>query len=125
MARNSIATNLLMIVLLGGGLFTMYHIQKEVFPEFQLDFVEVSVVYPGASPAEVEQGVLQPVEEAVRAVQGIKEIVSEAREGSAEISIELVICMFTKYGEHQRDSLKLLTKISLNFVILGGNHQIW
>ncbi|AYN68905.1 efflux RND transporter permease subunit [Euzebyella marina] len=90
MARNSIATNLLMIVLLGGGLFTMYHIQKEVFPEFQLDFVEVSVVYPGASPAEVEQGVLQPVEEAVRAVQGIKEIVSEAREGSAEISIELV-----------------------------------
>ena len=41
------------------------------------------------------------------------------------VSIELVICMFTKYGEHQRDSLKLLTKISLNFVILGGNHQIW
>ncbi|MFC4097516.1 efflux RND transporter permease subunit [Euzebyella saccharophila] len=90
MAKNSIATNLLMIILLGGGLFTMYTIQKEVFPEFQLDFVEVSVVYPGASPAEVEQGVLQPVEEAVRGVQGIKEVVSEASEGSAEISIELV-----------------------------------
>ena len=90
MARNSIATNLLMLVLLGGGIFTMYNIQKEVFPEFQLDFVEVEVVYPGASPAEVEQGVLQPVEEAVRGVQGIKEVVSEASEGSAEISIELV-----------------------------------
>ncbi|WP_434036349.1 efflux RND transporter permease subunit [Formosa sp. 4Alg 33] len=90
MARNSIATNLLMLLLLVGGLFTMYNIQKEVFPEFQLDFVEVSVAYPGASPAEVEQGVLQPVEEAVRGMQGIKEIVSEASEGSAEISIELV-----------------------------------
>ncbi|WP_281542531.1 efflux RND transporter permease subunit [Maribacter aestuarii] len=90
MARNSIATNLLMLILLGGGLFTMYTIQKEVFPEFQLDFVEVSVAYPGASPAEVEQGVLQPVEEAVRGVQGIKEIVSEANEGSGQISIELV-----------------------------------
>ena len=90
MARNSIATNLLMLLLLCGGLFTMYTIQKEVFPEFQLDFVEVSVAYPGASPAEVEQGVLQPVEEAVRGVQGIKEIVSEASEGSAQISIELV-----------------------------------
>ncbi len=90
MARNSIATNLLMLVLLGGGIFTMFKIQKEVFPEFQLDFVEVSVAYPGASPAEVEQGILQPVEEAVRAVQGIKEIVSEASEGSAEVSIELV-----------------------------------
>ena len=90
MARNSIATNLLMLLLLVGGLFTMYTIQKEVFPEFQLDFVEVTVAYPGASPAEVEQGVLQPVEEAVRGVQGIKEIVSEANEGSGQISIELV-----------------------------------
>lgn len=90
MARNSIATNLLMVLLLVGGLFTMFKIQKEVFPEFQLDFVEVSVAYPGASPAEVEQGVLQPVEEAVRGVQGIKEIVSQANEGSGQISIELV-----------------------------------
>lgn len=90
MARNSIATNLLMLILLGGGIFTMYTIQKEVFPEFQLDFVDVSVAYPGASPAEVEQGVLQPVEEAVRSVQGIKEIVSQANEGSGEINIELV-----------------------------------
>ncbi|WP_178991473.1 efflux RND transporter permease subunit [Winogradskyella schleiferi] len=90
MARNSIASNLLMMLLLVGGLFTMYNIQKEVFPEFQLDFVEVSVAYPGASPVEVEQGVLQPVEEAVQGVQGIKEVVSEASEGSAEISIELV-----------------------------------
>jgi len=90
MARNSIAANLLMLILLGGGIFTMYTIQKEVFPEFQLDFVDVSVAYPGASPAEVEQGVLQPVEEAVRSVQGIKEIVSQANEGSGEINIELV-----------------------------------
>lgn len=90
MAKNSIATNLLMLLLLIGGLFTMYTIQKEVFPEFQLDFVEVSVAYPGASPAEVEQGVLQPVEEAVRGVQGIKEIVSEANEGSGQVTIELV-----------------------------------
>ncbi|NHF58130.1 efflux RND transporter permease subunit [Flavobacteriaceae bacterium TP-CH-4] len=90
MARNSIATNLLMLILLGGGIFTMFTIQKEVFPEFQLDFVEVSVVYPGASPAEVEQGILQPVEEAVRAVNGIKEVVSEANEGSGQVTIELV-----------------------------------
>ncbi len=90
MARNSIATNLLMILLLFGGIYTMVKIQKEVFPEFQLDFVEVRVQYPGASPAEVEQGILQPVEEAVRGVQGIKEVVSEASEGSGEILIELI-----------------------------------
>ncbi len=90
MARNAIAANLLMVVLIGGGIWTMFHIQKEVFPQFQLDFVEVSVVYPGAAPAEVEQGILLPVEEAVRGVQGIKEIVSTAGEGSGQVMIELV-----------------------------------
>lgn len=90
MARNSIAANLLMIILIGGGIFTTYHIQKEVFPNFQLDIVEVSVVYPGAAPSEVEKGILLPVEEAIKGVQGIKEISSTAYEGSGRISIELV-----------------------------------
>ena len=90
MARNSIAANLLMIILIGGGIWTMFNIQKEVFPQFQLDYVEVSVVYPGAAPEEVEQGILLPVEEAIRGIQGIKEITSTANEGSANILIELV-----------------------------------
>lgn len=93
MARNSIVANLLMILLIGGGIWTAFNIQKEVFPEFELDMVEVSVVYPGAAPDEVEKGILMPVEEAVRGVQGIKEIVSTAREGSGTIMIELVAGM--------------------------------
>lgn len=90
MARNPIAANLLMIILIGGGLWTVFNIQKEVFPQYQLDIVEVSVVYPGAAPAEVEQGILRPVEEAIRGVQGIKEVTSTANEGSGEVMIELV-----------------------------------
>ncbi len=90
MAQNSIAANLLMLLLLGGGIWTAFFVQKEVFPEFELDIVEVSVAYPGAAPAEVEKGVLLPIEEAVRGVQGIREITSEAREGSAVVTIELV-----------------------------------
>ncbi|HBX64911.1 MAG TPA: AcrB/AcrD/AcrF family protein, partial [Balneolaceae bacterium] len=90
MAKKPIAANLLMIILLGGGIWTMFNIQKEVFPQYALDIVEVSVVYPGAAPAEVEQGILRLVEEAKRGVQGIKEITSTAEEGSGNISIELV-----------------------------------
>ena len=90
MARNKIITNLLMIVLIGGGTWTVFNIQKEVFPQFQLDFVEVSVTYPGASPAEVEQGIVLPVEGAISGLQGIKKITSVANEGSGEILIELV-----------------------------------
>jgi multidrug efflux pump subunit AcrB len=90
MARNPIAANLLMVILLGGGIWTALTMQKEVFPQFQLDVVIVEVVYPGASPAEVEQGILLPVEEAVRGVQGIKEETSTAWEGAGRVRLELV-----------------------------------
>jgi len=90
MVRNSIAANLLMLIFLGGGLWTALTIQKEVFPQFQLDIVRVSVTYPGASPAEVEQGIILPVEEAVKGVQGIKEMTSRAWEGAGRIQLELV-----------------------------------
>ena len=90
MARNPIAANLLMIILLGGGIWMTFGIQKEVFPQFQLDIVEVTVTYPGAAPAEVEQGILLPVEEAVRGIQGIKEMTSTAWEGTGRVRIELV-----------------------------------
>lgn len=90
MAKNPIIANLLMILFVAGGGYTMYSVQKEVYPQFQLDIVEVFVVYPGAAPAEVEQGILLPVEEAVRGIQGIKEVVSTAEEGSGSVSIELV-----------------------------------
>ena len=90
MARNSIAANLLMIILLVGGVWSAFRIQKEVFPNFQLDIVEVTVEYPGAAPTEVEQGVILPVEEAIRGVQGIKEIQSQSREGTGTVTIELV-----------------------------------
>ena len=90
MARNSIAANLLMFLLLGGGIWTAFAIQKEVFPRFELDIVEVTVGYPGAAPEEVEQGILNPVEEAVRGIEGIRQITSYAREGRGSVNIELI-----------------------------------
>jgi len=90
MARNAIAANLLMVILLGGGFFMAFEVQKQVFPEFELDIIEVDVRYPGSSPEEVEQGILQPIEGALRGVQGIKEMTSQAREGSGRVSLELV-----------------------------------
>lgn len=90
MARNPVAANLAMLLLLLGGLWAAASMQKEVFPQFELDIVRVSVGYPGAAPEEVEQGILRPVEEAVRGIEGISEITSEAREGSGTVSIELV-----------------------------------
>lgn len=88
MAGNTVAANLLMAVFLVGGLFMAFNIKQEVFPEFSLDTVSVSVAYPGASPEEVESGIILAVEEAVRDIEGIDEITSTALEGRASIIIE-------------------------------------
>jgi len=89
MARNHVAANLLMLALLGGGLMVAWDIKQEVFPEYVLDFVGVSISYPGASPEEIEEGIILAVEEEVRSLEGIKEITATAWEGRASISVEL------------------------------------
>jgi multidrug efflux pump subunit AcrB len=91
MTRNSVAANLLMLVLVVGGLFASLRLKQEVFPEFDLDTVEVRVVYPGASPEEVEQGILLSVQEAVRGLDGVKRVDAEAREGVGTISVLLLL----------------------------------
>jgi multidrug efflux pump subunit AcrB len=90
MVQNRITANLLMIVLLLGGLFMATRITQEVFPEFDLDQVMVTVPYPGASPEEVEQGILLVIEEAVRGLEGIKELTATASEGRGRVNIELM-----------------------------------
>jgi multidrug efflux pump subunit AcrB len=91
MARNGVAANLLLFVVLVGGVFGLVRTKQEVFPEFDLDLVTVAVPYPGAAPAEVEQGILLAIEERVRGLDGIKRIRSTAREGSGTVSIELML----------------------------------
>ncbi len=90
MARNSVAANILMIILLGGGFFAARRVKQEFLPEAQLDEVSVNVPYPGASPAEVEQGILLAVEEAVRGIDGVKKITATASEGGGSVSIEVL-----------------------------------
>jgi len=90
MAGNSVAANLFMLFLLVGGLFMITQIKQEVFPEFTLDMVNISVSYPGASPEEVVDGIILPVEEAVRDVAGVKKITSIANEGNGSVRVEAV-----------------------------------
>ena len=91
MARNSVAANLLMVVIIVGGLLTLSRTKQEVFPSFELDVVAVTVVYPGASPSEVEQGIVLSVEEAVRGVDGVKRVTSTSTEGSGTVSAQLLL----------------------------------
>ncbi|MFW6151983.1 MAG: efflux RND transporter permease subunit [Verrucomicrobiota bacterium] len=89
MARNHVAANLLMLVLLAGGFFALPNIKQEVFPSFDLDTVTVSVPYPGATPEEVEQGIVLAIEDAIRGVDGVDEISSVSQEGIGSVTAEL------------------------------------
>ena len=90
MTLHPVASNLFMFVLLIGGILGVLRTKQEVFPEFDLDMVNVTVPYPGASPAEVEQGIVLAIEEGVRSVDGVKRVTSASAEGNATVTIELL-----------------------------------
>ncbi|MDD2942321.1 MAG: efflux RND transporter permease subunit [bacterium] len=90
MARNLVSANLLMLVFIVGGLIVARTLKQEVFPEFDVDRISISVPYPGASPADVEQGILLSIEDEVRGIDGVKEVTSNALEGAGAISVELL-----------------------------------
>jgi multidrug efflux pump subunit AcrB len=90
MAGHSVAANLLMLVLLIGGIVLAYNIKKEVFPYFDMDMVRITVPYPGASPQEVEQSILLAIEEAVEGLEGADEVRSTAREGLGTVTVDMI-----------------------------------
>ncbi len=89
-AENHVTANLLMIFILVAGIATGLTMKLEVFPETSLDQISISMAYPGASPAEVEEGIVRRIEESVAGLAGIKRIDSVAREGAGFISIEVM-----------------------------------
>ena len=90
MVGHPVASNLLMLTLLLGGLLSALSIKQEVFPDFDLDVVRISVTYRGASPEEIEQGIILSIEEAVRGLEGVDEVTSVASEGGGTVNVELL-----------------------------------
>ncbi len=89
-ARNGVAANLLMLAILLAGVNTLFkRMPTEVFPEFELDMITVSVPYRGSTPAEVEESIVIKIEEAIQDIQGIKKITSTAAEGAGSVTIEV------------------------------------
>ncbi|MDG2276440.1 MAG: efflux RND transporter permease subunit [Pseudomonadales bacterium] len=88
-ANNSVAANLLMILLLLGGLFGALTTNQEEFPNFDIKVVSVQVPYLGAAPVEVERAVCVRVEESIEGLEGIDKLRSTATEGMCSVTAEL------------------------------------
>ncbi|MXY24325.1 MAG: efflux RND transporter permease subunit [Acidobacteria bacterium] len=88
-AGNPVAANLLMLVLIAGGVASGCQLAVQNFPEIDLRMVHVTVLSPGSSPQEVEQDINRRVEESVIGLAGVERVVATATEGVGRINIEM------------------------------------
>ncbi|MGI8603359.1 MAG: efflux RND transporter permease subunit [Verrucomicrobiales bacterium] len=89
-ARNPVAANLLMGLILAAGFAGWFKMRKEIFPETSLNVVAIRVPFPNAAPEEVEKGVCIPIEEAIHSTNGIKRISSYANESLGTVIVEIL-----------------------------------
>ena len=87
--KNPVAANLLMLFIIVAGAISAFTISKDMFPRTDRNIVQVSAVYPGAAPVEVEKGVILPIESALQGLSGIKEMRSKASRDVASIELDI------------------------------------
>ncbi len=87
-ARHPNAANLVMLLMVIFGLAAIGKINTQFFPTFETDQVSISVSWPGASAEDVERNIIRIIEPEVRFVDGVKTMISYAREGAGTISLE-------------------------------------
>ncbi|MEL6687032.1 MAG: efflux RND transporter permease subunit [Pseudomonadota bacterium] len=85
--RNPVAANLLMFLMIVGGIWGYLNLEREFIPQTTVNGMSVTVSWPGASPRDVEQQLLVRIEEAVDGLDGIDYVESNGREGSATVNI--------------------------------------
>lgn len=88
-ARNGVAANLLALIFCVGGVLVSLGIKLELFPQFSLETVLVTVPYPGAAPEDVEEGICLRIEEEIQDLQGIEKLTSTAAEGVGVVVAEV------------------------------------
>ena len=89
-AGNSVAANLLMVIILAAGIVGLPSIKQQTFPDIDVNLVQIGVPYLGASPSEVEEGVCIRLEEELQGVDGIEQMTSSSVEGACGVTLEII-----------------------------------
>src|SRR5210317_1605936 len=88
-ARNHVAANRLMGLIVLAGLVSLPQMPMKAFPDIDIPIISISVPYLGAAPQEVEEGVCVRIEEELEGIEGVKQIRSNASEGLCSVQVEL------------------------------------
>lgn len=88
-ARHPTAANLLMITMLLLGVVALPDLRRETYPEFEPSTIRISASYPGADAEIVDETLVQAIEDAISGLDGVDAITSQAREGSATVTVDV------------------------------------
>ena len=89
-AHHKVAGNLVMLMMIIGGLFALSKLHIRYFPSFELDVITISVVWRGASAEDVETSITIPLEQALKSIDNLRKTTSTSAQGLASITLELV-----------------------------------
>ncbi|MBT1450117.1 efflux RND transporter permease subunit [Glaciecola sp. XM2] len=88
-AQNPVAANLLMGFIIIMGIISYSTIQKQMFPNIEINYINAYVTYPGASPKEIEESIIIKIEEALTDVTEIKKSVGRSFRGAGRVTMEI------------------------------------
>ena len=86
-----VAVNVIILAVVIFGYLGTKSMKSSFFPLTDSRFINISVVYPGASPQEMEEGIILKIEDNLKGIVGIDRVTSVSRENSASISIETIV----------------------------------
>ena len=87
--KNPVVVNLLVLLIVTAGVVSFLRLTRELFPDFSRRVIRIDTRYPGASPEEVEELITARIEDQVRNVDGLNEMLSSSREGESEIRLQM------------------------------------
>jgi multidrug efflux pump subunit AcrB len=87
-AQHRVAANLLMIMMILGGIFALSKLNTQFFPNFELDYITVRVIWSGAAAEDVESSITGPLERELRNLNHVRNMTSTSGDGIASISLE-------------------------------------
>ena len=90
MAEHPVAANLTMVFVVALGILSALQMPQKTFPEFSLDTVSISVSYPGASPLEIQESIVRPIEDQLSGVDGIDDITASISEGRGGVTVSFL-----------------------------------
>ncbi len=88
--KRPLVTIVSMLALVVFGIVALFNLETDEFPDVNPPIVFTTIIYPGASPDQVEREILDPIEEAIQGISGVDKVYGEARDGFAQLTTMFV-----------------------------------